>query len=143
MADLKSVMKEKVEPKIRELSQGELISGISRAFSGILPVTMIGSLITLVNYIRIGNLQEVLGQIGVTAAVGTIVNFTTNCISLYLVYSLGSTMARFHHEENQSKTVGILSLLAFLLMTPLYDGKAITLTYLGARGMFTAIIVGI
>lgn len=143
MADLKTVMKEKVEPKIRELSQAELINGISRAFSGILPVTMIGSLITLVNYIRIGNLQETLARIGVTAAVGTIVNFTTNCISLYLVFSLGSTMARFHYDENNSKTVGILSILAFLLMTPLYDGKGITLAYLGSRGMFTAIILGI
>ena len=56
MADFNTIMKEKVEPKIKQLSQARFIVGISRAFSGILPVTMIGSLITLVNYIRIGNL---------------------------------------------------------------------------------------
>ena len=142
MADLNTIMKEKVEPKIKQLSQARFIVGISRAFSGILPVTMIGSLITLVNYIRIGNLQETLAAVGVTNAVATIVNFTTNCISLYLVFSLGSIMARFDYEENQAKTIGILSLLAFLVLTPLYDGKGIELAYLGSRGMFPAIIVG-
>ena len=142
MSDFKTIMKEKVEPKIKEISNARFIVGISRAFSGILPVTMIGSLITLVNYIRIGNLQETLAAVGVTAAIATIVNFTTNCISLYLVFSLGAIMARFDYEENQSKTIGILALLAFLLLTPLFEGKGIELAYLGARGMFTAIIVG-
>jgi PTS system cellobiose-specific IIC component len=142
MDKFSSWMEEKLGPIAGKISANRGIMAISRSFTAILPVTMTGSLVTLVNYIRIGNLQETLAAAGITAAVNAIVAVTTNALALYLVTALGLVRGRDFVDESESRVVGFITLLVFLVMTPMTDGN-FTHRYFGSAGLITAIIIGL
>ena len=142
MEKFTSWMEEKLGPIAAKISSSRSIMAISKSFTAILPVTMTGSLVTLVNYIKIGNLQDMLASAGITAAVNAIVAVTTNALALYLVTALGAIRARDYFEESESRLVGFVTLLVFLVMVPMTDGN-FTHRYFGSAGLITAIIIGL
>ncbi len=135
-------MEEKVGPIAARIAANNSIRAVSKAFTALLPVTMTGSLVSLINYIKIGNLQDTFAAIGITDAVTLIVNVTINCMALYLVIALGIIRARDFVEESEARVVGFLTLLAFLILTPMPGGGFLHL-YFGAAGLITAIIIGL
>ena len=133
-------MEEHLGPIAAKIANNRFIMIVSRAFNIILPVSMCGSLVTLVNYITIGNFQEILTNAGVKDLVNIINTFSTNCIALYLSAAIGYFAARAKLSEGESFTVGLIGMFLFILATPV-NASTINLGYFGSKGLFSALII--
>ncbi len=135
-------MEKHVAPISTKIASNREINVISRSFTAILPITMVGALISLLNYINILGFQDFLINTGIKGCISLIVSLTTNAISLYLLIAIAYTKARYFFDETESKIVTILTVFSFLLLIPMTEGN-VTLGWLGARGMFVAMICGL
>lgn len=123
----------------------KFIKAITNGVASIVPAIIIGSVYTLFNNISFQPYVNFLKSTGLNVYLGIPNGVTMGIIALLLSFTTA-----FHYAEEYKQdglSAGIISLSSFLLMIPftvLKDGtKAIPTTFLGATGMFTAMIVGI
>lgn len=113
-------------------------------FSSILGVILIGSIASLITGFQYFGVADFLAATGVGTYLSLISTFTTGCISLFLAVSIAHAAARRDFDETESRIVSFITLIAFLIVSPLIateDGATgVSTTLLGARGMFVAII---
>lgn len=73
------------------------------------------------------------------------VSATFNLIALFVAFLVAQQLAK--QFELDSIAVGLLSLASFLILTPLGNtsefGQVITFTWLGSKGMFVAMVIGV
>lgn len=73
------------------------------------------------------------------------VSATFNLIALFVSFLVAQQLAK--QFELDSIAVGLLSLASFLILTPLGNtsefGQVITFTWLGSKGMFVAMVIGV
>lgn len=144
-----AAMEKTLIPFANKLSQNKVLKAISGGFSALLPIIMVGAIASLLSGLNIEVYQNFITSIGLKAIVGYISAYTTNMMAIYAVFSIGNSMAKQLECKDQSILVGIISLMVFLLTIPLGVSKdevtiatAISTTYFGAPGLFTAMIIG-
>ena len=144
-----AAMERTLIPFANKLSQNKVLKAISDGFSALLPVIMVGAIASLLSGLNIEVYQNFITSIGLKAIVSYISAYTTNMMAIYAVFSIGNSMAKQLECKDQSILVGIISLMVFLLTIPLGVTKdevtiaaAISTTYFGAPGLFTAMIIG-
>ncbi len=137
--------------KISEsFAQSVTLNIISSSFMMILPVIIIGSFAALLKGIDIGGYQKWLMGPGISfyKALATIYQFTTGLMAIFITFSVGYQYANRKNINKMAITIGILSIASFLIVTPYnVDQKTFSplnlpFSWLGASGMFLAIIVG-
>lgn len=116
------------------------LDSISKGLMGTLPITMIGSIALLLAVLPIPAWTELIGNIGVTPYLLAASTLTTSCLSIYASFLIGYRLA--HHLQVDEIPAGLISLFAFFIATPLTDG-ALTMSYMGAQGLFTALIASL
>lgn len=124
-----------------KLSQSFILKVIMNGFVILLPLTMIGSIASLINGITISGFQEILAASGIGAVLTAIYQFTTGGLALYLAFGIANAAANQLDLKKQSVSAGIVSIASFLVITPLEEGM-ISTQWIGATGMFSAIVVG-
>lgn len=144
-----AAMEKTLIPFANKLSQNKVLKAISGGFSALLPIIMVGAIASLLSGLNIEVYQNFITSIGLKAIVSYISAYTTNMMAIYAVFSIGNSMAKQLECKDQSILVGIISLMVFLLTIPLGVSKdeitiaaAISTTYFGAPGLFTAMIIG-
>lgn len=144
-----TAMEKTLIPFANKLSQNKVLKAISGGFSALLPIIMVGAIASLLSGLNIEVYQNFITSIGLKAIVSYISAYTTNMMAIYAVFSIGNSMAKQLECKDQSILVGIISLMVFLLTIPLGVSKdevtiaaAISTTYFGAPGLFTAMIIG-
>lgn len=144
-----AAMEKTLIPFANKLSQNKVLKAISGGFSALLPVIMVGAIASLLSGLNIEAYQNFIVAIGLKPIVAYISAYTTNMMAIYAVFSIGNSMAKQLECKDQSILVGIISLMVFLLTIPLGVTKdevtiaaAISTTYFGAPGLFTAMIIG-
>lgn len=144
-----AAMEKTLIPFANKLSQNKVLKAISGGFSALLPIIMVGAIASLLSGLNIEVYQNFITSIGLKTIVGYISAYTTNMMAIYAVFSIGNSMAKQLECKDQSILVGIISLMVFLLTIPLGVTKdevtiaaAISTTYFGAPGLFTAMIIG-
>lgn len=144
-----AAMEKTLIPFANKLSQNKVLKAISGGFSALLPIIMVGAIASLLSGLNIEVYQNFITSIGLKTIVGYISAYTTNMMAIYAVFSIGNSMAKQLECKDQSILVGIISLMVFLLTIPLGVSKdeitiaaAISTTYFGAPGLFTAMIIG-
>ena len=144
-----AAMEKSLIPFANKLSQNKVLKAISGGFSALLPIIMVGAIASLLSGLNIEVYQNFITSIGLKAIVSYISAYTTNMMAIYAVFSIGNSMAKQLECKDQSILVGIISLMVFLLTIPLGVSKdevtiaaAISTTYFGAPGLFTAMIIG-
>lgn len=144
-----AAMEKTLIPFANKLSQNKVLKAISGGFSALLPIIMVGAIASLLSGLNIEVYQNFITSIGLKTIVGYISAYTTNMMAIYAVFSIGNSMAKQLECKDQSILVGIISLMTFLLTIPLGVSKdevtiaaAISTTYFGAPGLFTAMIIG-
>ena len=124
---------------------------ISSSFMMILPVVLVGSISALLKGIDFGGYQTWLTGSGIQFynILDTIYQFTVGYIALYIVFCIGYQFSNRYGLSNQSIAIGLFSIISFLIITPYTPADVKTFapamlpfTWLGASGMFMAIIVG-
>lgn len=149
MKKIQDFMENKFAPLAVKIDRNKLIKALMAGFSAIMPIILVGSISSLVLGFNYFGFQEILKSIGANNVLRLINNLTTNSVSLYLVFMIAYNLIKLYEEEKESLIVGLISLVVFLLVTPLTvsgEGFAavtnLPLSWLGAKGMFMAIILG-
>ncbi len=136
--------KEQMMAKVMEFSakiqNNVYLDAISKGLMGTLPIMMIGSIALLIAVLPFDAWKTLLTDIGVRTYLMAASTLTTSCMSIYSAYLIGHRLATSFNENGV--TAGILSIFAFFIVTPLNEG-ALNMTYMGAQGLFTAMIASL
>ena len=116
------------------------LDSVSKGLMGTLPITMIGSIALLLAVLPIQAWKDFITAIGVAPYLLAASTLTTSCLSIYASFLIGYRLA--HHLQVDEIPGGLISLFAFFIATPLTDG-ALTMSYMGAKGLFTALIASL
>ena len=122
-----------------KLAQSFFLKTIVGGFIYFLPLSMIGSIAVLINNISLWNFQNFLASTGIGSALNAIYQFTVGLLAVYLAFSMAHSAAEQMGMKKEATSIGIVSLVAFFIMTPYEDGMLLT-TWMGATGMFGAIV---
>ena len=122
-----------------KLSQMFFLKVIMGGFVMIMPMTLIGSIASLINGITISGCQDFLINTGIGGVLGAIYQFTIGLMGVYIAFCMAHSAAEQLGMKKQAISVGLVSLVSFLIITPYEDGVLPT-QWLGATGMFSAII---
>ncbi len=137
---------DKIMPTIQKISDNKYLQGISKGMVGTLTTTIVGSLAVLILVLPVDAIKSFVATSGISSILLTVNTFTLGCLAIYVSFLVGkSIFEEFAPNEDGSKA-GILSIMCFFILTPLssFDGtSALTFEWLGAQGVFTAMITGI
>lgn len=132
---------EKLMPMAEKVSNVKFLKALAETMQAILPVTIVGSFACLFAFINIKPWQDFLAaNPAISGMFLTIQSLTLGCISLYVVILLPLMYARKFDLKEQISCV-ILNLAAFLILTPTELFMNIPEQWLGASGMFSAMII--
>lgn len=131
-----------------KVSKNRYLNAVSKAMMMTIPATMTGALFTLIKNMPFESYQEFITNTGLVNFLQIPITFTSSIISLIVVFFVAYNVAKSFGTEG--RVAGITALLAFLILTPLVpieiDEKVtnfISFDWLGARGMFVGLILGI
>lgn len=131
-------MNEKFTPAMNKITRNPWVSAIQDSIMGVLPLILVGSLITLISILNeyFPNMPDL----------SPISSFSFGLMSLFIVF-LTSYFIMEKQKKNDRKLISALTGVALFLMLlkpNLADGN-ITFSFerLGANGMFVAIFVGL
>lgn len=150
MEKFQAAMEKTLIPVANKLSANKVLRAISRGFSALLPIIMVGAIASLLSGLNIDAYQNLITSTGLKPVISLVSTYTTNMIALYAVFSIGKAMADQLECKEQSTLAGIITLAMFLLVIPTGVGEgeaavsaAISTSHFGAAGLFTAMILGI
>lgn len=139
-----------VAPIANKLSTNLVIQSISKGMMSLMPILMLGSFASLFQSLPIEAYQTFIADTGLYGILQSVVNVTTNLLALYAVFCIANAFTKNRSETNDPFAAGLIALFCFLLVTPMTtEGEgwmAITnlpLSWLGAKGLFTAMIIAI
>lgn len=142
--DAKAISK-KLSPGINKIQTSKIANGISGGMMGAMPVTLLGSFAALFLNLPIPAYKEFIASVGIASALGTIIQFSTNFLAVIFVVAIAGSYAKQYEEDGVF--CGLLALVCFFIVTPIAvseDGvTSIPVKWLGATGIFTAIIVSL
>ncbi|AMC93966.1 hypothetical protein AOC36_08195 [Erysipelothrix larvae] len=141
-------------PIAQKVQGNKYISAVSDGFALILPVIMIGAIFTLLSSMQIKPYQDFIVNTGVKGFLGLPSRVTTDLLALYTVFAVSYSLSHKMEMDREASIIGILSIVMLLLLIPMGVSKtldsgdvvtidgAINTGFLGAKGLFMAIIVG-
>lgn len=127
-------------------AQSTILNIISRAFTMLLPIIMVGSITSLIRGIDFGGYQAFITTSGISSVLGTIYQFTVGLLAVYIVFCMTYQYCEHHDLNKYSVIVGLSAIICFFILTPYtaapdaYSNASIPTDFLGSGGMFTAII---
>ncbi|WP_395527541.1 PTS sugar transporter subunit IIC [Enterococcus lactis] len=138
----------KYQPIVTKISSNRYLKAIMNGMMAALPATIAGSLAALIKQLPIPVYQEFLNKSGLADIIQLPITFTTNFLAILFVFSI--TYSLVESFDKKGLTAAMLSVVAFMIITPVEPAKSafglafnIPMTWLGAAGMFAAIIVAV
>lgn len=139
-------------PIAAKLGSNKYLKAISAGFIAVMSATIVGSLFTLITNFPIPAWTQWLASSGFGAILNLPYQATVDLIALYAVFFIGYSLAKEFKVDGSG--CGLAVLVSFILVTgrttyfatAATDAtavSAIATTYLGAKGLFTAMIVGL
>lgn len=137
---------DKINPWFDKLGQNPYLQAVSGAMMATLGPVFIGSLSILCMILMQMN-ASLAGLTGVADILTKINSVTLGATSIYVTVLMAYFLVKKLDEKEDAITAAIISLMGFLIITPLGQIEdevfAIPTTWLGAQGMFSALIIGI
>lgn len=133
-------LQKRLLPLANKLADNMFLSSLGQTFQLLLPIIMIGSFAVLGAFLDIPAWQSFVQATGLQMTLMTIQSLTLSLIALYVVLVLPFQYAQ--KLEINRITATVLSLMAFLLLTPHELYTAIPTEWLDFSGLFGAMIVG-
>lgn len=154
MEKLTSILEKYLVPLATKLSSNKYLKAISEGFSTLLPIIMIGAIFTLLASFQFGPYQSFIQSIHLDEILNFAPKVTTDMLALYAVFLIGKSLCSNLGYAQDATIAGVLSLFSFLLMIPLgvsgtegdvsvFVGAALGTQWLGAAGLFSAMIIGL
>ncbi|MGL5979238.1 MAG: PTS sugar transporter subunit IIC [Erysipelotrichaceae bacterium] len=135
-------------PVANVISENKYLKAISTGSMSLLAIIMLGSIFTVIGSFTWEPYQLFLTNTGLVEIISVVPKFTIDLLALYMAFSVAYNGAQIFGIEKKAMNVGLISLVSFLLLSPLnttalQGSTFLDASYLGARGVFVALIVGI
>lgn len=127
-------------PFALKISTNRFLESISKSFTSIMPITMIGSIFTLLENIPFPFYLKFINETGLVELFNLMNGATIDILSLYLVFYITYHYVRSHDEHGHP--AGLIATICFFLITG-RQGNTYSPEYLGTKGIFGAIFIGI
>lgn len=135
-----SILESKLVPIASKISTNKYLKAISGGFIAIMSATIVGSLFTMLGNLPITAYTTWLAESGMGAILALPSQATVDLIALYAAFFMAYTLAKEFGVDGAG--AGLASLVSFMLITGRTDGAYAT-AYLGAKGLFCAMIVAL
>lgn len=137
---------DRLSPWFDKLGNNAYLQAISGAMMSTLGPIFIGSIAILLGVLM--NMVASLKQLtSVTTVLSKINTMTIGCLAIYIAILMAYHLVRRLDKEEDAISASIIALLSFLIITPIGNMTdktvGIPTTWLGAQGVFSAIIVGL
>src|SRR5699024_10800171 len=119
---------------------------ISEALTTTMPVIMLGSFALLLSTLNIPAYQNFIESIGIKKLIEISADELIPLLSIYVVFCIFYNFINNMKPDMASAGAGLISLMAFFIVTPTItvdETDGFTFEFLGAQGLFVAIIVGL
>lgn len=137
-----------VNKGVIKFSKNVIIKSIMGGMARLLPITIVGSVTILLASIPFEPYTEFITKIGLYKYLALGTTLTNDLISIYLTAALAYEMSR-HYKKSVINSI-LIAELCFFIVTPLVEAQVgentlnvLSLTYLGAKGMFVSIFVSL
>lgn len=120
------------------VSANKYLDAISKGLTSTLPILMIGSLALLLGVFPFDPWLNFIGSIGIDTYFLAASTVTTSCLSIYAAFMIGHRLAG--NFQCDQIAAGLISIFAFFVTTPLSEEGGLAMTFLGAQGLFGAMI---
>uniref|UniRef100_UPI00403F1089 PTS sugar transporter subunit IIC n=1 Tax=Candidatus Enterococcus willemsii TaxID=1857215 RepID=UPI00403F1089 len=139
---------QKLNKSVTKFSSNIIVKTIAAGMARLLPVTMIGSLATLLISFPFTPWTDFITNTGLIRIFSIGSQMTNDIISIYLVVVLAYDMSRLL-KSNQINSI-LVAVISFFVVTPMTPAlieestvNVFTTTYLGSRGMFVGIVISL
>lgn len=145
---------QKIVPVAAKIQNNKFLKAISSAFMITMPALMVGAIFSLLKSFPFGEgYTDFLANTKLDIILNAGVDATTNLIALYVIVALGYNMGKA--LELDKFMSAIIALMSFIMVTPFSTtvmdsaentipvNSVLPMNWLGAQGIFTALIVGI
>lgn len=139
---------DKLQSGVGKFSENRYIRAISNGMVLIMTPIIIGSIFTLLGNLPIPGYSDFLSAHGISAILNLAPDFTTNIMALLAVFFIAYSLAKLFDKDGV--VAGMLALISFFIVTPLSSTKIsgtmtdyISFDWVGERGLFVAIIIGL
>lgn len=150
MQKLMDKLENVLSPLATKIGSNKILKAISNAFNMIMPIIILGAIFSLLSSLAIDSYQEFLKATGIGNIFALVSKFTIDMLAVYVSFTAAYSYVKEEGMSGDAIPAGLLSILSFFIMTPLVDVtvKDVTTTYiafdyLGSKGLFTALIVGV
>jgi len=145
MKSLKKIsFDEKIMSFAGRLGANKSLRAVQNAYLSTLLISIVGSIFVLITNLPIGSWTEFLGStyigsITLSQALTVPYTYTVGIIAVYYSFFMGYKLAA--ELKTDAPTCGLLTLVSFFIMS--FSAGEFGTRYLGSRGLFTAMIVGL
>lgn len=138
---------EKLNPIMTKLANNPTLKGISSGMMGSIIVTLVGSMCLLLAVFPIQAVQNFVEAIGIKPLLLNVNTYTIGCLALYIVVMITNALVKSYKPDEDGIAPAVAALMSFLIVTPIgataEEVGAIPTTWLGAAGVFSAMIIAI
>lgn len=141
-------MENKFVPITNKISGNKYLKTISEGSMSMLGIIMVGAIFSIFNNLSWEPYVNFMQTTGLKEIVSWVPQVTTELSALYMAFIVGYNGSKNFDNEGYTLSSGILSLVCFMLLIPINSTDVegisfIDVSYLGTRGLFVALIVGV
>ncbi|MCD5161572.1 PTS sugar transporter subunit IIC [Enterococcus casseliflavus] len=141
-------MEKRFIPVANKISSNRYLKSVSTGSMSLLGVIMLGAIFTVISSLSWEPYQNFLSVTNIGTVMNYIPAYTIDLLGLYMAFSIAYCGAGIFGIKEQALGTGFISLVCFLLLTPLNENPEarasfLSTNYLGARGVFVAIFVSL
>ncbi|WP_248625504.1 PTS sugar transporter subunit IIC [Enterococcus cecorum] len=140
----KNFLESKVVPLATKMASNRVLIAVRDGITLAMPLIIIGSIFMVTASFPIPGWEQFLNDIGVAGYLWKGVDCSFGLVGLVASFGIANSFAEQYKVEGIS--AGIISLSSFVLITPFIssdNGSGLPINYLGAKGLFIAIILSI
>ena len=144
MSESNSFIEEKLMPIASKLSANKYLTAIRDGITLAMPLIIIGSIFMVIASFPVKGWEAWLGEVGVAGYLWKGVNSSFGLIGLVASFGIAQSLAGQYKVDGVA--AGIISMASFVMVTPFISsdaGVGLTVSYLGASGLFVAIVLGL
>lgn len=150
MEKVMSQMEAFLAPLANKIGSNKLLKTVSTAFNMMMPIIIIGAIFSLVTTLQVKPYQDLLAALNLAPILALASRFTTDMMAVYVAFAGAYAYVRNEGMSNDAILAGLLSLMSYFIISPLTSVMVndapvtmISFDYLGSKGLFTALLVGI
>lgn len=141
--DGKAISK-KISPILNKIQKSKIANGVSGGMMVAMPVTLLGAFAALFLNLPIPVWKSFISVTGIADALNVAIMFSTNFLAVVFGVTIAGSYAKQFKED--SLVPALLSVVCLFIVTPFTNDNGITIItmqWLGAQGIFSAIIISL